>query len=196
MTSNIKNRWCASQYAKSPRFYASIQHHGWDNFESTIVYDGLTFVEACEIEIELIRKLGTTVEGVGYNLSPGGNGGLVYKIHPRGMLGKRQTDYQKHVSSVMMSDPDKNPMTNGTTVFGKTVPHPFSKNVEVIRPDGKVKKFFTIKECADYFGFSKGGMGSIIAKGTPYRGNNTELYGYVFKLLPMGAMKFERKGEE
>ena len=193
MTKDASFRWRneGAEYKNSPRFYSSIQHHGWKAFESEVIYDNLTFEEACKLEIETIAKLNTTDGEIGYNISHGGNGGRVYQEHPRGMLGKPQTEHQKQVLREYMSNPDTNPMMNGTTVFGRTLPHPLSKNVQVTDNKGDIKRFFTIKECADYFGFSKEGMRRIVMKNKPYKGSKTELHGYVFEFLPKGSVEFK-----
>ena len=196
MTKNILFRWRneGTDYKNSPRFYSSIQHHGWEAFGSEVIYDKLTYEEACQLEIETIAKLDTTTEGIGYNISPGGNGGRVYQEHPRGMLGKPQSEHQKQVLREYMSSPETNPMMNGTTIFGKTLPHPLSKNVQVTNNKGDNKRFFTIKECADYFGFSKEGMRGIVMKNKPYKGLKKELHGYVFEFLPKGSVEFKPEG--
>ena len=193
MSNNLERRWGREgiAYKSSPRFYCSIQHHGWEVFESEVIYDKLTYEEACELEIETIAKLNTTDGEIGYNISHGGKGGRVYHEHPRGMLGKSQSEHQKQVSREYMSNPETNPMMNGTTVLGKTLPHPSSKNVQVTNNKGDVKRFFTIKECADYFGFSKAGMRCVIMRNKPYKGWKKELHGYVFEFLPKGSVEFK-----
>ena len=191
MTKDPKCRWRSDgyEYRRCTHFWSAIQKYGWDNFEHTIIRKELTHMEACELEIKLIAEQETIEKG--YNLASGGNGGRVYQEHPRGMLGKPQTEHQKQVLKEYMSNPETNPMMNGTTVFGKTLPHPLSKNVQVTDNKGDVKRFFTIKECADYFGFSKEGMRRIVMKNKPYKGSKTELHGYVFEFLPKGSVEFK-----
>ena len=191
MTKDPKHRWRSDgyEYRRCTHFWSAIQKYGWDNFEHTIIRKELTHMEACELEIKLIAEQETIEKG--YNLASGGNGGRVYQEHPRGMLGKPQTEHQKQVLKEYMSNPETNPMMNGTTVFGKTLPHPLSKNVQVTDNKGDVKRFFTIKECADYFGFSKEGMRRIVMKNKPYKGSKTELHGYIFEFLPKGSVEFK-----
>lgn len=193
MTKDPKHRWRSDgyEYRRCTHFWSAIQKYGWDNFEHTVLRKELTHMEACELEIKLIAEQETIEKG--YNLASGGNGGRVYQEHPRGMLGKPQTEHQKQVLKEYMSNPETNPMMNGTTVFGKTLPHPLSKNVQVTDNKGDVERFFTIKECADYFGFSKEGMRRIVMKNKPYKGSKTELHGYVFEFLPKGSVEFKPK---
>ena len=72
----------------------------------------------------MIKEFDSTNKKIGYNLSPGGNGGVVYKVHPRGMLGKTHTLENKNKHRLFMSDKRNNPMYNGKTIWGVTHPHP------------------------------------------------------------------------
>lgn len=53
-------------------FWNAIQKYGWHNIEHIIVAKDLTKEEACDMEIELIRKYNTTDRKFGYNKSTGG----------------------------------------------------------------------------------------------------------------------------
>lgn len=61
-------------YRSSPHFYNAIQKYGWDNFDHSILYYGLSIEEAKKKEIELIKRYKTRTEKYGYNISPGGEG--------------------------------------------------------------------------------------------------------------------------
>lgn len=71
-----------SGYKKCRKFWNAIQKYGWENFESEILYDGLTKDEANQIEIMTISELQTQNDKYGYNICEGGNLG-----NP--LLGKR-----------------------------------------------------------------------------------------------------------
>lgn len=60
-------------YFKNEHFYRAIQKYGWDNFEHTILHDGLSKEEAAKIEIDLIKKYNLTDPNLGYNYSRGGD---------------------------------------------------------------------------------------------------------------------------
>lgn len=60
-------------YKESPRFYASIQKYGWNNFQHIILFEGLSKEQACEKEIELIKKYKTQIKEFGYNIQEGGS---------------------------------------------------------------------------------------------------------------------------
>jgi len=132
MTNNIERRWRCNGIEYKPskkenqnrKFWNAIQKYGWDNFEHIIILENLTFDEAIQKEIEYIELLKTTNRKYGYNISSGGNGGKIYQEHPKGMLGKQQTDYQKESHKKWASVKENNCMTNGQVVWGKTHNHP------------------------------------------------------------------------
>lgn len=79
-----KNGYC---YAKEdqPVMYNAIHKYGWDNFEHIIFAEGLSFQNACQMEVGLIalykanvRRWGKDAEG--YNETDGGEGANGYKL--------------------------------------------------------------------------------------------------------------------
>ena len=193
MTKDPKSRWRSDgyEYRRCTHFWKAIQKYGWDNFEHTILRKELTHMEACELEIKLIAEQETIEKG--YNLASGGNGGRLYQEHPRGMLGKSQTEYQKQVMREYMSEknsnPETNPLTNGKVVWGETHPHPRATTVEVIEKDGTVRNFQTIKECGIYYNIPFTSMRSIFNRKQPYiphklsasKPNHKAIEGYIFE---------------
>lgn len=70
-----KYRWGAgSGYKKQIKFYNAICKYGWENFEHIILYENLTFEEAKEKEIEMIKKYNSFSKNNGYNATKGGEG--------------------------------------------------------------------------------------------------------------------------
>lgn len=63
-----------SGYKKCPYFYNAIQKYGWENFDHVILFSELTKDEACEKEIECIKKYNACDHQFGYNISKGGDG--------------------------------------------------------------------------------------------------------------------------
>lgn len=109
ITNNVKNRWRASgkgykNYDTNIErpFYNAILKYGWDNFEHIILKENLSFEDACKQEIDYIKKFKTRIKKYGYNIAEGGNGGKIYKIHPRGMLGKHHSTEKKEQQSLLM----------------------------------------------------------------------------------------------
>ena len=60
-------------YSSSPYFYQAILKYGWNNFEHVIIEEGLSKEQACQLEIDLIKKYNTQNKLFGYNILKGGN---------------------------------------------------------------------------------------------------------------------------
>jgi len=151
MTNDCKRRWRPAEYKPDGKqnerpFYNAIRKYGFDSFRHEILIDGLFFEDACREERRLIAEYDTTNRRKGYNVAPGGNGGKVYKEHPRNMLGQPQTEYQKAHQKAFMLDKDNNPMKNGTVVWGVTHPHPRGFKGKKKSQESKEKVSKTLKE--------------------------------------------------
>lgn len=130
ITKDVSQRWSYNGIYYKPdkgrqsAFWNAIKKYGWDAFEHKILIKNLSFEEACYLEKEYIKKYHTSSKKNGYNISPGGNGGHVYREHPRGMLGHHQTKEWSHNKSLEMRSKSKNPMTNGSVIWGINYEHP------------------------------------------------------------------------
>jgi group I intron endonuclease len=188
ITNNPKRRWRLNGIEYRPpksenqngrRFWNAIEKYGWDSFEQTILEKDLSFDEAIEKEKQYIEKYDATNKSKGYNVSKGGNGGLVYSEHPKGMKGKQQTEFQKLSHKEWASVKENNCMTNGKVVWGVTHEHPkgmsgkthteeHKKKISEIFKRGKhpnarkiittlnecEKEFDCIGDCIEYHGIS------------------------------------------
>ena len=68
-------RWANGHgYRSNVLFYRAIQKYGWESFEHSVLFDGLTREEAYEKEIELISTFKASNPRFGYNIDKGGNG--------------------------------------------------------------------------------------------------------------------------
>lgn len=75
-----EKRWKNGKaYTGSVHFYAAIQKYGWDNFEHEVLFTNLTWEEANQIEIELIKYYDSTDPKKGYNIRSGGSNGTFSK---------------------------------------------------------------------------------------------------------------------
>ena len=204
ITNNVKRRWRLKGIEYRPHkdenqnrpFWNAIKKYGWENFEHITLEYGLTFEEAIEVEKGYIDLYDSTNRKYGYNVSKGGNGGLIYEVHPRGMKGKKQTEHQINSHREWASNKDNNCMTNGQVIWGVTHPHPkgmkgkkhseeykarlrknrgknatFRREVKATLPNGKVKVFHTVRECADYLNVSceSSFMRKLLKTGEPYK---------------------------
>ena len=67
-------RWHGgSAYRSNKHFLSAIKKYGWENFNHEILYTGLSYEDACALEIELIKSHDSTNPAKGYNLSQGGD---------------------------------------------------------------------------------------------------------------------------
>ncbi|ARM69057.1 hypothetical protein vBSauCG_140 [Staphylococcus phage vB_Sau_CG] len=199
MSNNLKTRWSGKgrQYKPSKGsttarpFYNAIQKYGWDSFKKEILFEGLSKEEAWELEILKIEEFQTTDKDKGYNIAPGGNGGKVYQVHPKGMLGKHHTNENNIRQSEFMRN--NNPMKE--VVWGETHEHPkgmlgkkhteekknqvsetlkkkghAKKKVIVLFPDNETKYFNSINDCASYFNVSPTSsfLRGLLKSGRPY----------------------------
>lgn len=207
MTKDIATRWSGNGTQYKPPlkgdwhrpFWNAIQRYGWSSFDKKVLFSGLTRKEAIKKETETIAYYNSTDKKVGYNLSPGGNGGRVYLRHPKGMLGKRQSDYQIKNQREWASNPENNCMTNGQVVWGVTHKHPkgmkgkkhseetkarFRKNkgalssaakkIKVVSANGETKIFDTLTECQKYYKISTV-IYKMLKSGEPWQMPNANL---------------------
>ena len=68
-----QKRWKYGKgYELCTAFNRAIQKYGWENIDHTILFEGLSKEEACELEQQLISKYKSTNPQYGYNLTSGG----------------------------------------------------------------------------------------------------------------------------
>ena len=122
MTINTERRWRNDGIEYKPSsernqrpFWNAIEKYGWENFEHEIVEEHLTFEEACEKEKYYIELYNTRDRNFGYNVAEGGNGGKIYKDHPKGMSGKKHSEEWRRKHSERMKGKN-NP------AYGRTCP--------------------------------------------------------------------------
>lgn len=219
ITNDKKRRWRNQgiEYKNSGKnnfFYNAIVKYGWDNFEHVVLLNNLTKEEAEVQEVILIQESNSTDKHVGYNISPGGNGGHVYQEHPRGMLGKHQSEKFRKIHSEWASDHNNNVMTNGKVVWGKTHKHPkgmsghkqSSKHAEAMKklsgeknqrsihflvtfPDGRKHEFYGYREIVEALGISQNTILKLYKTGLPYGNSinsmkNNVNYGITIEKIP------------
>lgn len=73
--SKVEHRWSnGSGYKDNPHFYSAIQKYGWDGFEHSVLFSGLSEERAKELERELIAEYNLQDRRYGYNMTAGGDG--------------------------------------------------------------------------------------------------------------------------
>lgn len=199
ITKDIKKRFSANGEQYNPkgkfnsRFYNAISKYGWEAFQTEILESGLSFKDACEKEISKIKELKEKGE-VLYNISKGGNGGVIYEEHPKGMKGKPQTKYQKHNHKQWASVKENNCMTNGSVIWGEThehpkgmkgkkhteehkkrisemmkKKHPHAERYKVIFPNGTEKHYIGLNNLSKDLGISNTFARKVYRSGKPFK---------------------------
>ena len=215
ITNDISIRWRNNGIAYNPYdkhisvFWLAIQKYGWDSFEHNILVDGLTFEEACELEIKEISKY--DIKKHLYNRSPGGNGGLIYLEHPKGMSGKKHSQEYKDKQRERMTG-ENNPFYGKSWddygghpkgMLGKKHTEEKKKQIsETLKKSGhrkvKVKAIFyngeeivfdSVGECAKSFNISPSGalIQRLLKTSEPYKPKAVNGFSKDIK-LPIGTI--------
>lgn len=76
-TFSLLDRWHGNgqKYKTCPRFWSSIVHYGWDNFEHIVICKCKNKADANRMEQYYIELFDTTNPSCGYNMTKGGTGG-------------------------------------------------------------------------------------------------------------------------
>lgn len=197
ITKNIEIRWRNQGIAYKPKkentkpFWNAICKYGWDGFEHEVLIKDLTYEEACEYEKYYIKLSNSTDKKYGYNVAIGGNGGHIYREHPKGMKGKHHTEEWCKQHSEKMKG--KNNPFYGKTWTKETHPKGMKgkhhtkeskkqtsetiKNmvtkcctkVLVIMPDGREYIFNKSREAIEFLGITTGVYYKLIKTGEPYK---------------------------
>ena len=75
---NLRWRLKGQGYKQCPVFYNAILKYGWKSFKHEILFENLTFEDACKKEIELIKEYNSLAPN-GYNVDVGGYSGTSLK---------------------------------------------------------------------------------------------------------------------
>lgn len=95
-----EDRWDNGRgYIQNKHFWSAIQKYGWQNFKHEILATGLTMEDAVEMETRLIKEFDLTNPENGYNISSGGEVGLInscpWTEERRKSFGKTMSDKWK-----------------------------------------------------------------------------------------------------
>lgn len=108
-----KYRWNSGHgYRKCKGFWNAIVKYGWNNIRHEILYQGLTKIQAEQVERDLIKLYQSTDSRFGYNIMPGGdvtqgvpawNKGLPKELQPQ--YGKPKSKTQREKIAKTLSKP-------------------------------------------------------------------------------------------
>ena len=108
----LEKRWQKGYgYITQSFFSKAIKKYGWDNIEHKVLYKNLTKKEACQQEINLIKKYKTNNCQYGYNISSGGEGvhGVIISKKQRDLL-KKILKGNQHAKGYKHTDEEKKKM--------------------------------------------------------------------------------------
>ena len=197
-TNDIKRRWRSNGIEYKPGkgeennrpFWNAIKKYGWSCFEHIILEKGLNDEEASEKEKLYIQLYDSRNKSKGYNIAEGGNGGLIYKEHPRGMKGKHHSEEKKLKQSELMKRLNAegkcgNNWKNGHPrgMLGKHHSEEFKERLRAIKPDkhpsarktvveyanGMTEQFGCLKYCSEALKISESTLITVIKSNKPYK---------------------------
>lgn len=130
-------------YKGCVRFYSAIQKYGWDGFKHEIVYDNISFQEACDIERELIEQFNTRNILYGYNLQFGGESGKKHSDETKKVLsirfsGENHPNYGKNLSDETKEKIRQSHIGNKNYNYGKKIPHETRKKMSEAHEGNKL----------------------------------------------------------
>lgn len=80
----------------------SIKKHGKENFTRDIIDIAYSLKDLNDKEKFWIEYFNAVESDDFYNIASGGDGGIIYKEHPRGMLGKKHSEHKKEKQRILM----------------------------------------------------------------------------------------------
>lgn len=174
----VEKRWLNGRgYRRNEHFWNAIKKYGWENIEHKILATGLTKEEATEAEKMYIALFSSHEPKHGYNLTEGGETGIVHTIESRRKLseskkGKRYnigvpfTEERKRHLRENHADVrgEKNPMfgkkwtpeeiaiRQAHRVYARGADHPSARPILQLDMDGNlVKRWGSISDAAEHF---------------------------------------------
>lgn len=175
---DVKERWLNGRgYQRNEHFWNAIKKYGWENIKHEVIASGLTKEEATEAEKLYIALYKSHEIKHGYNLTKGGETGIVHTYESRRKLseskkGKRYnigvpfTEERKRHLSENHADVrgEKNPMygrkltpeeiarRQAHRTYTKGGEHPSSRPILQLDMDGNlVKRWGSISEAAEQY---------------------------------------------
>ena len=154
---NPNKRWRdGNGYRLQCYFYRAIQKYGWDNFGHEVIASNLTKQEADNFEKLLIKKLNTTNNSFGYNITAGGEG--VFGLHQS----EESINKYKQSMRIHLDNPDY--LLKMRAVAPKTSVMQFSEHGEFI------KEYESTKEAERQTGVRSGGISHCALNDIPSAG--------------------------
>lgn len=174
----VEKRWLNGRgYRRNEHFWNAIQKYGWENIEHKILATGLTKEEASEAEKMYIAIFSSHEPKHGYNLTEGGETGIVHTIESRRKLSESRKGQRYNIGVPFTEERkrhlrenhadvrgEKNPMfgkkrtpeeiaiRQAHRVYVRGANHPSARPILQLDMDGDlVKRWGSISEAAEHF---------------------------------------------
>lgn len=119
----VNDRWLNGRgYKRNKHFWNAIQKYGWENIDHKILETGLSREQASESEKHYISKFRSSVPKYGYNLTEGGETGVVHTPESRRKLSQSKIGKRYNVGVPFTEERKKHMSENHADVRGKNNP--------------------------------------------------------------------------
>lgn len=174
----VEKRWLNGRgYRRNEHFWNAIQKYGWDNIEHTVLASGLSKEEASEVEKMYISLFRSHEIKHGYNLTEGGETGIVHTMESRHKLSESRKGQRYNIGVPFTEERKRHLSENHADVSGEKNPnwgkkwtpeeiairqshrkyatgadHPSARPILQLDMDGNiVKRWGCIKDAAEHF---------------------------------------------
>lgn len=119
----VEKRWLNGRgYRRNEHFWNAIQKYGWDNIEHTVLASGLSKEEASEVEKMYISLFHSHEMKHGYNLTEGGETGIVHTMESRRKLSESRKGQHYNIGVPFTEERKRHLSENHADVSGENNP--------------------------------------------------------------------------
>ena len=119
----VEERWLNGRgYARNEHFWNAIKKYGWDNIEHRVLVSGLSKEEASEVEKMYIALYRSHEIKHGYNLTEGGEMGIVHTMESRRKLSESKKGQRYNIGVPFTEERKRHLSENHADVSGEKNP--------------------------------------------------------------------------
>lgn len=119
----VEERWLNGRgYARNEHFWNAIKKYGWDNIEHRVLVTGLSKEEASEVEKMYIALYRSHEIKHGYNLTEGGETGIVHTMESRRKLSASKMGKRYNIGVPFTEERKRHLSENHADVSGEKNP--------------------------------------------------------------------------
>ena len=148
----VEERWLNGRgYARNEHFWNAIKKYGWDNIEHRVLVSGLSKEEASEVEKMYIALYRSHEIKHGYNLTEGGETGIIHTMESRRKLSASKMGKRYNIGVPFTEERKRHMSENHADVSGEKNPmYGKKKTAEEIarRQSHRVYKYGAENPCA------------------------------------------------